>query len=33
MTLYENKGHLIWNQVYDNPEVIKWLLGQKKSLN
>ena len=33
MTLFENKGHLIWNQVYDNPEVIKWLLGQKKSLN
>ena len=29
MTLYENKGHLIWNETYDNPAVIKWLLAQR----
>lgn len=28
MTLFENKGHLIWNQVYDSPEVISWMLNQ-----
>ena len=31
MTLYENKGHLIWNETYDNSEVIQWLLTQRKS--
>jgi predicted peptidase len=31
MTLYENKGHLIWNETYDNSEVIKWLLAQRIS--
>jgi predicted peptidase len=31
MTLYENKGHLIWNETYDNPAVIKWLLAQRIS--
>ncbi len=31
MTIYENKGHLIWNETYDNAEVIKWLLAQRKS--
>lgn len=31
MTLYENKGHLIWNETYDNQEVIKWLLSQRKN--
>lgn len=30
MTIYENKGHLIWNDTYDNLEVINWLLTQKK---
>jgi predicted peptidase len=29
--LYENKGHLIWNETYDNSEVIQWLLTQRKS--
>jgi uncharacterized protein (DUF2141 family) len=29
MTLYENKGHLIWNETYNNSEVIKWLLAQR----
>lgn len=29
MTIFENKGHLIWNQVYDNAEVINWLLNQR----
>jgi predicted peptidase len=29
MTIYENKGHLIWNETYDNLEVINWLLTQK----
>ena len=29
MTLYENKGHLIWNETYDNSEVIQWLLTQR----
>jgi predicted peptidase len=31
MTLYENKGHLIWNETYDNSEVVQWLLTQRKS--
>jgi len=31
MTIYENKGHLIWNETYDNQEVIKWLISQRKN--
>jgi predicted peptidase len=31
MTIYENKGHLIWNETYDNPEVIKWFVSQRKN--
>lgn len=32
MTIYENKGHLIWNDTYDNLEVINWLLSQKRTI-
>jgi len=31
MTIYENKGHLIWNETYDNQEVIKWFISQRKN--
>lgn len=31
MTIYENKGHLIWNETYDNQEVIKWFITQRKN--
>ena len=31
LTIYENKGHLIWNETYDNPEVIKWFVSQRKN--
>ena len=31
MTIYENKGHLIWNETYDNQDVIKWLVSQRKT--
>ncbi|MEY4571039.1 MAG: hypothetical protein RLZ10_232 [Bacteroidota bacterium] len=31
MTLYENKGHLIWNETYDNLELINWMLSQRKN--
>jgi predicted peptidase len=31
MTIYENKGHLIWNETYDNQEVIKWFVTQRKN--
>lgn len=30
ITIYENKGHLIWNETYDNQEVINWLISQRK---
>jgi predicted peptidase len=30
MTIYESKGHLIWNDTYDNAEVVQWLLSQSK---
>lgn len=31
MTIYENKGHLIWNETYDNQEVIQWFVTQRKN--
>lgn len=32
ITVYENKGHLIWNETYDNQEVINWFISQRKTL-
>lgn len=29
MTIFENEGHLCWNKVYENKEVINWLFSNK----
>ncbi|MBE5818557.1 MAG: phospholipase [Clostridiales bacterium] len=31
LTIFEGKGHGIWNEVYSNPEVYSWLLQHKNA--
>lgn len=31
LTIFEGKGHGIWNEVYSNPEVYSWLLQHKNT--
>jgi predicted peptidase len=30
ITEYRGVGHLSWDRVYNDPEVVDWMLGQKK---
>ncbi len=32
LTVYTDTGHDAWTRTYDNPDVYKWMLEQRRSL-
>jgi len=32
LTVYNDTGYDAWNRTYDNPDVYKWMLEQRRSL-